>query len=314
MSLTVRKYESKDKALWNQFVATAKNATFLFNRDFMDYHSHRFEDCSLLVFKDEKLLAAFPAHVQEDAIYSHLGLTYGGLIFSDVLGVEATCAIFDEVVQFLKGNSFKSVVVKVLPEPYQTHYSSAFEYALYRQEALLIRRELNYYVDLTIPLEIHKSKLKFKNKGLWDDLEIKKSTDFTTFWKELLIPVLEEQYDSSPVHSEGEINLLAERFPENIIQYTVFSDGEYLAGMTLFISGKVVKSQYGVANENGKARRALDYLYIYLLEKFKKQGYAYFDMGTTNTGDGKSFNKGLSKYKEEFGARPYNQDRYLLHL
>lgn len=314
MSLTVRKYESKDKALWNQFVTTAKNATFLFNRDFMDYHSDRFEDYSLLVFKEKKLLAVFPAHVQEDSIFSHLGLTYGGLIFSNVMGVEPTCTVFDVVVQFLKNNSFKSVTVKVLPEPYQTNYSSAFEYALFRQEALLTRRELNYYVDLTKPLEIHKSKLKYKNKGLWDDLEIKKTTDFTTFWDELLVPVLEEQYDSSPVHSKEEINLLAERFPENIIQYLVQSDGKYLAGMTLFISGKVVKSQYGVANEDGKACRALDYLYIYLLEEFKKQGFTYFDMGTTNTGDGKSFNKGLSKYKEEFGARPYNQDRYLLHL
>src|SRR5690554_6464351 len=114
MSLTVRKYEPKDKALWNQFVTTAKNATFLFNRDFMDYHSDRFEDYSLLVFKEKKLLAVFPAHVQEDSIFSHLGLTYGGLIFSNVMGVEPTCTVFDVVVQFLKNNSFKSVTVKVL--------------------------------------------------------------------------------------------------------------------------------------------------------------------------------------------------------
>jgi hypothetical protein len=43
--------------LWNEFVAHAKNATFLFHRDFMEYHSDRFEDYSLLIFdgKDNKV-------------------------------------------------------------------------------------------------------------------------------------------------------------------------------------------------------------------------------------------------------------------
>jgi hypothetical protein len=50
---TVRRYTSEDFALWNAFISTAKNATFLFHRDFMEYHSDRFEDYSLLVFEGD---------------------------------------------------------------------------------------------------------------------------------------------------------------------------------------------------------------------------------------------------------------------
>ena len=54
----VQKYTTSHKAEWNDFIASAKNATFLFNRNFMEYHSDRFEDFSLMIYdkKKEKLV------------------------------------------------------------------------------------------------------------------------------------------------------------------------------------------------------------------------------------------------------------------
>jgi hypothetical protein len=314
MNYNVIRYNQEFKQQWDDFVRKAKNATFLFYRDFMEYHSDRFEDYSLMVFKKEKLLAIFPAHITATKICSHNGLTYGGLILIAKISVGEVCSIFDEIINFSKDQGIKEMEVKIIPQPYQNDYSSAFEFSLFQQNATLQRRELNYFTDLKRPLEIHKSKLKFKNKGLWDNLELKASTNFKLFWNDLLIPVLKEQYDSSPVHSLEEISGLAEKFPENIKQFNVFLNGLCIAGITLFISGDVVKSQYGVVNATGKEYRALDYLYIQLLEHFQKRGFTYFDMGSSNIGDGKEINIGLSKYKEEFGAKPYNLDRYTLKV
>ena len=50
------KYTSEYYNLWNDFVAKAKNATFLFHRDFMEYHSDRFVDYSLLIFDEKEVL------------------------------------------------------------------------------------------------------------------------------------------------------------------------------------------------------------------------------------------------------------------
>ena len=35
-------YTPEQKTNWNVFIENAKNSTFLFNRDYMDYHSDRF--------------------------------------------------------------------------------------------------------------------------------------------------------------------------------------------------------------------------------------------------------------------------------
>ena len=80
-SFKIIKYTSGHYNLWNDFVANAKNATFLFHRDFMEYHSDRFEDNSLLIFDEkEKLVAIFPANRIGNELFSHQGLTYGEIV------------------------------------------------------------------------------------------------------------------------------------------------------------------------------------------------------------------------------------------
>ena len=65
------RYKSENEAIWNSFVSNSKNGTFLFNRGYMDYHRDRFNDHSLMIFKDSKLYALFPANEEEDVIWSH---------------------------------------------------------------------------------------------------------------------------------------------------------------------------------------------------------------------------------------------------
>ena len=78
----VKTYKSSDKNTWNNFVLESNQDTFLFQRDFMDYHSDRFIDYSLMVYKNDKVIALLPANRVDDTLYSHQGLTYGGLIYA----------------------------------------------------------------------------------------------------------------------------------------------------------------------------------------------------------------------------------------
>ena len=78
----VRLYQPQDFSLWNTFTSVAKNATFLFHRNFMEYHSDRFEDYSLLVLDGEKVVAVLPANRVGDTVYSHQGLSYGGVVLN----------------------------------------------------------------------------------------------------------------------------------------------------------------------------------------------------------------------------------------
>lgn len=59
--LTARVFRRDEGPLWNEFVRNSKNGTFLFCRDYMDYHADRFEDFSAIVESNGRPLALFPA-------------------------------------------------------------------------------------------------------------------------------------------------------------------------------------------------------------------------------------------------------------
>ena len=79
-SISVRRYQPADQQQWNGFVMRSKNATFLFDRRFMDYHAGRFKDHSVLVFEDDGLKAIMAANEDGASVVSHGGLSYGGLL------------------------------------------------------------------------------------------------------------------------------------------------------------------------------------------------------------------------------------------
>src|SRR6476660_5384310 len=109
----IKKYDKGCYDIWNQFVAESKNGTFLFHRDFMEYHNDRFEDCSLLIFNEkEKLVSLIHTNKKENIIFSHQGLTYGSLVYKDNLKLEAIINIFHDVLKFLNEIGFEKITIK----------------------------------------------------------------------------------------------------------------------------------------------------------------------------------------------------------
>ena len=105
---TVKRYESNNYSEWNAFISTAKNATFLFNRDFMEYHSDRFDDFSLLVYDNEKLVAVLPANRVGATVFSHQGLTYGDLVLPLNSKFYNVIFIFKSILSYLNENAISA--------------------------------------------------------------------------------------------------------------------------------------------------------------------------------------------------------------
>lgn len=300
--------------MWNEFIAQAKNATFLFHRDFMEYHEDRFEDFSLLVFDNHKLVAILPANKQGNFVYSHQGLTYGGLVFSAKLKGEKVELILDTILTFFKENAIKTFYYKPIPGFYFLEGNAEIDFFLFKRDAILDRKEMNLAVNLELPLQISKSKLKHFRRVENLDLDIFEEEDFESFWDEILEPRLLEKFNAKPVHTKDEIALLKEKFPENIRQYSVYQNDEIIAGITIFETENVVKSQYGATSEKGEEVRALDFLFINLIEKYKRKGKRFFDMGIVNKENESGYHTGLLKQKEELGCSVYNQDFYKIDI
>ncbi len=306
---SVRQYESEDYAIWNAFVSEAKNATFLFHRDFMEYHRDRFEDFSLLIFKGKKVVALLPANRVGNEIHSHQGLTYGGLIYKENLKLASVIDVFLAVLKFLNQNQFSKINIKTIPNIYHRKPAEELQYALFLTEAQLTRRDSLAVIDLRNEFSISKGRLEGVNKGVKNHLKVVEETNFDVFWNDILIPNLAIKHQAKPVHSLEEIKLLHANFPKNIRQFNVYSNDKIIAGTTIFEREKVAHAQYISANESKNELGSLDFLYHHLLTQiFSKK--MYFDFGISNENQGKKLNNGLSFWKESFGATTMVQDFY----
>ena len=305
---SVRLYTSEDYAIWNNFVSTAKNATFLFHRDFMEYHSDRFQDFSLLVFEEDKLVSILPANKVGDTVFSHQGLTYGGFVFDNKIKLGEVIAITKSVLEFLNSADITTFQLKLIPAIYTQFFSEEIEYALFLANAQLIRRDCLSVIDLTKPFSFTKSRLQCISRGGKNNLVIKEELNFDLFWNEILIPNLAKKHIAKPVHSLTEIIDLKQKFPKNIRHFNVYYEDRIVAGTTVFITDKVAHLQY-ISGDNTKNQLgSLDFLHNYLINAFEDKHY--FDFGISNEEQGQKINAGLLFWKESFGAKTKVQDFY----
>ena len=309
---SVRTYTSDDFDLWNEFIAKAKNATFLFHRNFMEYHKDRFEDFSLLVFEDKKLVAVLPANKVGEELHSHQGLSYGGIVIDETIKLGEFVEMFESIYNFLKQH-FTRAVFKEIPKIYNKNFSDELLYVLFLKNAKLVRRDTLSVIDYQSDFEISQKRKYEIRKGEKHQLEIKESQNFSEFWNELLIPNLHEKYNTKPVHSLEDIILLHNFFPKNIRQFNVYFEGKIVAGTTIFETDNVVHIQYIASNELRNKTGALDYLFDFLIKKYATEK-RYFDFGTSNENNGRTLNEGLLYWKESFGAKTVVQDFYELDL
>ncbi len=307
---TCVKYTPKYFNIWNDFVAASKNATFLFYRDFMEYHQDRFHDFSLLVFKDDSLIAIFPANQNENAVLSHQGLTYGGLMLQDDVAFNDVVFAYKELLKFLYENSINQLHIKLLPKIYHTLPSDEINYLLFKTNAELTRRDITSVIDAKYKLPLQSSNRKRGlKKAISHGLVVKEVDDFDEFWNTILIPNLQAKHQTNPVHSVAEITKLKKSFPNNIRQFNVYHEEKLVAGVTIFDTKHVAHVQYISADANKQSLGSLDFLFNHLINSVFKTK-KYFDFGISNVHQGKQINEGLLSWKESFGARTIVHEFY----
>lgn len=309
---TIQPYQNHHKSIWNEMVKESHNATFLFDRDFMEYHEDRFKDDSLLIYKEKKLLAILPANRVDNSIYSHQGLTYGGLILINNFNRIHGNKMLECLWSYLKKKNIKDLYIKELPEFYVYSHSKSINFNLKDKNAENYKSVRVLAIDYNKPLSIHKTKLKNYRKNETKGFVIKEEPDFKLFWNNVLIPRLAKKHNAKPVHTIEEITFLKSKFTDKIKQYNIYYNDEILAGITIFDKDKVVKSQYGATTTLGEKLRALEYLFLKLIYKYKIEGKSFFSMGTVTENNDLGYNSGLLKQKEELGCSIYYQHYYKL--
>jgi len=277
----------------------------------MDYHAERFEDHSLMIYNEKgKLIALLPANLKESVLYSHQGLTFGGLLIDASMRTEMVLDIFRSIRSYAIEQGLSKLVYKCMPYIYHTMPAEEDRYALFMNNACLIRRDVSATISLGQVVRYSKGRKWTVNKAKKENIQIEEEQDLTGFWR-LLEDTILQQHGSKPVHSLQEIMRLKESFPKNIRLFIAKKDDVLLSGALIYENKDIVHTQYLANSEKGRELGALDVLLDYLIKDVYKDK-KYFDFGISNEDQGRILNTGLMAQKEGFGARAVAHDFYEL--
>lgn len=299
--MRIQKYKTQNKEQWNEFVKNSKNGIFMFVRGFMDYHSDRFQDNSLMFFDNDELIAVLPASIHGNELRSHGGLTYGGFITNDKMKQHKMLECFEDLKVYMKENNISKLLYKNIPHIYHKQPSEEDLYALYKNNARVFKIEPSTTLLLKNPLKMPKGRKAQVSRAKREGVIIEQSTDFDTFI-DLENAVLKEHHNTKAVHNADELRLLKSRFEDKIQLWVAKYNKEIIAGTLLFVYDNVVHTQYLASNNTSREIGGLDLLIKTVMDKFS-QSHTYLDFGISTEDNGRYLNEGLISQKEGFGGR-----------
>jgi hypothetical protein len=303
-------YTDEHRRAWDELVGRSRNGTFLFQRDYMEYHRDRFTDCSRILEEDGRPLALFPANRAGDVVSSHGGLTYGGLVVDEAFKTPIAVMALHALCRSLAEDGVRRIKYKTVPWFYHRGPTEEDRYALHMAGAVVMRRDVTSVVDPRHPIAFQERRRRSARKAAKAGLVARASDDLPAYWA-LLSENLQARFGRAPVHTLAEIQRLQGLFPAQIRLHASYEGADMRAGVLVYETDTTAHVQYISADERGKQLGALDLLFEHLLgEVFRAK--PYFDFGTSMEEDGRGVNRGLIDQKEGFGARAVVQDHYEL--
>lgn len=306
--ISIKKYNSQIKETWDSFIVNSKNGIFMFQRNFMEYHFNRFTDFSLLFYDDDNLIAVLPGNVLDDTIYSHQGLTFGGLIVTNEIKLVTVIECFKELSAFLRKKGIKHLIYKKIPYIYTKYPSDEDTYTLFLNNAEIQKVEPSTTIDLNNPIKISRGRKGHISKAKRNGIIVEESVDFVKYI-ELVNNVLQSNHNAVATHTGQELELLYSRFPNNIKLLVAKYNNEIIAGVLLFIYEDLVHTQYLAANDFAKDTGALDLIIKTIIDTYTNQKH-FLDFGISSENGGRILNSGLMFQKEGFGARTVSHITY----
>lgn len=308
--IEIVKYTPSHKHIWDSFVGEADMQSLMFYRDYMEYHQHRYNELSLMLFDNDKLKALLPGNYNNNNFYSHQLLSFGGLIHLQNTQLSKLTEYLEVFLDNLKMLGMKQVTIKLSPFFYSSSLSMSQDY--------LLKGRLNATCNIKPGAFINCIKHKFpkssieKRKLSLDSFNLFENAGFNAFW-DVLKMNLSVSCNSEPAHSLKDIEYLHSKFPDNIRLAQVVNNksGELDAGCVIFDYNNIIWTPYIATSEAGRENRATHALYYYLINTYTKT-HQYIDLGAFTMNN--KLNQGLLNLKERFGASIYYSNIYTIKI
>lgn len=314
----VRAYEPGRDAAWDDLVSRSCNGTFLHSRRFISHHGDRFRDRSLVIEdRRARIVGVFAA--AEDpgdprTVVSHPGLTYGGVVHDGSVRGASMIGVLEGVAAHYRELGYRRLRYKAIPPIYHSAPAQDDLYVLFRLGARRYRSDLAAAIDLAnrgpVQQRRARSRRRAEAAGVRTEQDWK---EIGAFWRILELN-LSRRHGASPVHSLAEIQLLRERFPDEILLIAAKVGEVPVGGVVLFAAGPVLHMQYTATTDDGRAACATDLTMEHAIALGGQRGDRYFDFGTCTLDQGQTLDQDLYDFKASFGAAGVVYDHYELDL
>ena len=314
----VRSFRPAHAEAWEDLVRRSCNGTFLHTRRFLSYHGARFLDRSM-VLEDRRgwVTGVFPAAVSPacpEMVVSHPGLSYGGLVHDGSVRGASMIAALRDIADHYRRLGYSRLRYKAVPSVYHSALADDDLYALFRLEGRRYRSDLSAAIDLSHRGRVTQRRIRSRRMAEAAGVSTDESWDkIGGFWK-ILEANLAQRHDTAPVHSLGEMRLLHDLFPDDIILIVARADGILAGGAVLFAAGPVLHMQYTATTEQGRAACVTDLVMERAIDLARRRGHRFFDFGVSTPHEGWSLDEGLYEFKISFGAGGVVHDHYELDL
>lgn len=311
--IQVVKYRGEYHDIWNAFCRQAKNPIFMFQREYMEYHRDRFQDASLLFYKDERLVALLPMNQADESLLSHGGLTFGGFVTDNNMKQSLMNECVQALLDYMRDEGIDYLVYKAIPHMYHVEPAEEDLYSIFLYGGTLEKIEASTVIDLRSPLKMPKGRKAQISRAKREGVEVRELCEPEQYeaFIELENSVLESRHNTKAVHTGKELSMLHERFPENIHLIAAILHGEMIAGTVVFEYEQLVHTQYMAADDRAREIGGLD-LVIKSVIDYYSESKNYLDFGKSTENDGKVLNEGLISQKEGFGGRTNIYSTYRL--
>ena len=319
MQFEIEKYHPDFQTRWDEFVWQANNGTIFHTRKFLNYHpSDRFEDHSLIIKKNNRVIALFPATIRYEQhrkiLTSHRGASYGGIITKFNLGIRDVFRIVEILVDYAKDSEFKGIELTPPPQIYFIRPSNYIDFALIKNGFGYKKREissvipLSFTEDETLNSFIPESRRAVR-RAIKLGVTVQQSEQYDQFYQ-ILKRNLKMRHNVQPTHTLEELQLLKNIYPDRIKLFSATAEDRMVAGVIMFeCNERVTLAFYISHNEDYQQYRGVNFLFYEIIRWAIRNGYAYLDFGIFTVD--MDPNWGLGKFKESFGAQGVFRDSFL---
>ena len=177
-----------------------------------------------MFYDDDKLLAIFPASINDNVLNSHGGLTYGGFISCNDMKQHHMNDCFNALKDYSSQNGIREIIYKQIPHIYHKQPAEEDLYSLYFNGAEIHKIEPSTVVDLKHPLKMPKGRKAQIGRAKREGVIIQETDDFEQFI--MLENQVLERHETKAVHSAEELHLLQGYFPDGIKLISAYYQNE----------------------------------------------------------------------------------------